>query len=221
MIREDSQAGRFITFEGIDGCGKTTVIRFVEQHLRQRQIPVLVTREPGGTTVGNEIRQVLLKVSDRAVTPKTELLLYAADRAQHVYERILPALREGRVVLCDRYTDATRAYQGYGRGFDLAWIESLMEFATGGLKPDLTILLDVDVAVARQRLQGRRERVGSASHDRLDAEDIQFHERVRQAYLELARQEPDRIKVVSAAGTPQQSCQAALEWVLRLLGLQQ
>jgi dTMP kinase len=217
IAMESSQPGRFITFEGIDGCGKTTVVRFIEQQLRQRQIPVLVTREPGGTTVGNEIRQVLLKISDRVVIPKTELLLYAADRAQHVYERILPALREGRIVLCDRYTDATRAYQGHGRGFDLTWIESLMEFATGGLKPDLTIVLDLDVALARQRLQGRRERTGSTSHDRLDAEAIDFHERVRQAYLEFVQHEPDRMKIVSAAGTPEESCQAALEWVLNLL----
>ncbi|MBI3951451.1 MAG: dTMP kinase [Acidobacteria bacterium] len=212
-----AQPGYFITFEGIDGCGKTTVVRFVEQQLRQRQIPVLVTREPGGTTIGNEIRQVLLKIGDRIMTPKTELLLYAADRAQHVQERILPALREGRVVLCDRYTDATRAYQGAGRGFDPAWIETLMAFATDGLKPDLTIVLDLDVAQAQQRLRERRERAGRPIHDRLDAEALEFHQRVRQAYLELARREPERIKVVSAAGTVEETCQAALEFVLDLL----
>lgn len=212
-----AQPGYFITFEGIDGCGKTTVMRFVEQYLRQRQIPVLVTREPGGTMIGHEIRQVLLKVSHRLMVPQTELLLYAADRAQHVYERILPALQEGRVVLCDRYTDATRAYQGYGRGLDLSWIEVLMEFATGGLKPDLTILLDLDVAQAQQRLRDRLERSARSEHDRLDAEALEFHQRVRQAYLELARREPERIKVVSAAGTVEETCQAAVEFVMGLL----
>jgi len=212
-----AQPGYFITFEGIDGCGKTTIVRFVEQHLRQCQIPVLVTREPGGTTIGNEIRQILLKVSDRVVNPKTELLLYAADRAQHVHERILPVLREGRVVLCDRYTDATRAYQGVGRGFDPAWIEALMEFATGGLKPDLTILLDLEVAQAQQRLRESNERGVRSGHDRLDAETLEFHERVRQAYLELARREPDRVRVISAAGTAEETCRAALEVVEALL----
>jgi dTMP kinase len=212
-----AQPGYFITFEGIDGCGKTTIVRFVEQHLRQCQIPVLVTREPGGTMIGNEIRQVLLKVSHRLMMPKTELLLYAADRAQHVYERILPALGEGRVVLCDRYTDATRAYQGYGRGLELSWIEMLMEFATGGLKPDLTIVLDLEVAQAQQRLRERVERATRSGHDRLDAEALEFHERVRQAYLELARREPERIKVVSAAGTVEETCRAAVEVVEALL----
>jgi len=215
-----AQPGHFITFEGIDGCGKTTVVRFVEQQLRQRQIPVLVTREPGGTIIGNEIRQVLLKVSDRIVTPKTELLLYAADRAQHVHERILPALGEGRVVLCDRYADATRAYQGYGRGFELTWIEALMEFATDGLKPDLTIVLDLDVALAQQRLRERNQRAGRSAHDRLDAEALEFHERVRQGYLELARGEPERIKVISAAGTVEETCEAALELVMGLLRME-
>ncbi len=212
-----TQPGRFITFEGIDGCGKTTVVRFIEQQLRQRQVPVLVTREPGGTVIGNEIRQVLLKVGERVMMPQAELLLYAADRAQHVHERILPALRDGRVVLCDRYTDATRAYQGFGRGFDLNWIEVLMEFATSGLKPDLTILLDLEVELARNRLQQRTERVGRTSHDRLDAEAIEFHERVRQAYLELAQREPDRIKTVSAGGTVEESCSDALELVLPIV----
>lgn len=215
-----TQPGCFITFEGIDGCGKTTVVRFVEHRLRQRDVPVLVTREPGGTTIGHEIRQVLLKIDHRMMTPKTELLLYAADRAQHVYERILPALREGRVVLCDRYTDATMAYQGYGRGFDLTWIEMLMEFATGELKPDLTIVLDLDVAQAQQRLQERNQRASRSGHDRLDAEALEFHERVRQGYLELARCEPERIKVISAAGTVEETCQAALKLVLGLLKIE-
>jgi dTMP kinase len=215
-----TQPGYFLTFEGIDGCGKTTVVRFVEQQLRQRQIPVLVTREPGGTTVGNEIRQILLKVSNRLMTPKAELLLYAADRAQHVQERIVPALREGRVVLCDRYADATRAYQGYGRGFSLAWIEMLMEFATDGLTPDLTIVLDLEVIQAQQRLRERNERATKSGPDRLDAEVQEFHERVRQGYLELARRAPERIKVISAVGTVEQTCQAALELVVNLLSLQ-
>jgi dTMP kinase len=134
-----------------------------------------------------------------------------------VHERILPALREGRVVLCDRYTDATRAYQGSGRGFEMVWIEALMEFATDGLKPDLTIVLDLDVSQARQRLRDRNERATRSGQDRLDAETIEFHERVRRAYLELARREPERIKVVSAAGTIEESCQAALALVLDLL----
>jgi dTMP kinase len=211
-----TKRGVFITLEGIDGSGKSTVLRFVEPHLRERQIPLLVTREPGGTEIGREIRHVLLSTSHRAMTAATELLLYAADRAQHVQELILPALDEERVVLCDRFTDATIAYQGYGRGFDLTWIEALMQFATSGLKPDLTVLLDLEVAQAQERLFQRHQRA-STTQDRLDTEELAFHERVRQGYLELARREPERIKIVSAAGTVQDTRQQALETVLELL----
>lgn len=217
MVPVATQAGCFITFEGLDGSGKTTVLNFIEQRLHQRRIPILVTREPGGTRIGDEIRQILLKTSHRGMVAKTELLLYAADRAQHVQERILPALRQGRVVLCDRYIDATLAYQGYGRGFDLDWIERLMEFATDGLKPDLTIVLDLDVAEAQARLRRRNAGISGTGHDRLDAETVEFHERVRRGYLALAQREPQRIKVISAAGTVEETCQAALELVETLL----
>jgi dTMP kinase len=211
-----TKRGYFITFEGIDGSGKTTALRFVEQHLREQQIPLLVTREPGGTAIGREIRGVLLTTSHRAMTPATELLLYAADRAQHIQELILPALNEGKVVLCGRFTDATLAYQGYGRGFDLTWIETLMQFATGGLKPDLTVLLDLEVAQAQERLHQRNQH-RLVAQDRLEAEELEFHERVRQGYLELARREPQRIKIISAAGTIEETRQRAVEVVLDLV----
>lgn len=197
--------GKLITFEGIDGCGKTTQLRMLERILTSRSIPFVSTREPGGTELGKMIRAALLNVSPHSVDPLAELLLYAADRAQHVREFISPQLANGTMVLSDRFYDATTAYQGYGRGFDLSLIQQLNDLATGGLKPDVTLLFDIDVATGMERIHRRSgEDKGNGSEaeaDRLDREPSEFHERVRQAYLELARQEPNRFRIIPASGS--------------------
>jgi len=197
--------GKFITFEGIDGCGKTTQLRMLERYLTSRGIPFISTREPGGTELGNTIRAALLNVAHRGVEPLAELLLYAADRAQHVREVILPALEAGRCVLSDRFYDATTAYQGYGRGFDLKLIAELNELATYGLKPDLTLVFDLEVMTGLKRVQRRSDFAAGPGDeeqpDRLDREPLEFHERVRRGYLEIARREPARIRIIPAANS--------------------
>lgn len=198
--------GRFITLEGIDGCGKTTIMTFVEEYLSRLQLPFVSTREPGGTKIGQSIRKIILETANRQMTALTELLLYAADRAQHVQEKIRPALAEGQIVISDRYADATLAYQGYGRGNDLRIVTQLIEIATGGLRPDLTILLDLDVETAQQRLRARRATTSTEqAFDRLDQEALEFHHRVRQAYHEMARREPDRFRMIDASGSPEET----------------
>jgi dTMP kinase len=197
--------GKLITFEGIDGCGKTTQLRMLERILTTHSIPFVSTREPGGTELGKMIRAALLNVSPHSVDPLAELLLYAADRAQHVREFIAPHLAKGTLVLSDRFYDATTAYQGYGRGFDLTLIKQLNDLATGGLKPDVTLFFDIDVTTALERIHRRGgETAGDASEaeaDRLDREPQEFHERVRQGYLELVKQEPNRFRIISASGS--------------------
>ncbi len=197
--------GKLITFEGIDGCGKTTQLRMLERTLTARNIPFVSTREPGGTELGQTIRAALLNLSRQKVEPLAELLLYAADRAQHVRSFIQPHLEAGKLVLSDRYYDATTAYQGYARGFDLALIHQLNELATGSLKPDLTLLFDLDVKAAVARIHRRSgdatEENTEAEADRLDQEPLEFHEKVRQGYLTLAAQEPDRFRIIPAAGS--------------------
>jgi dTMP kinase len=197
--------GKLITFEGIDGCGKTTQLRMLERILTSRSIPFVSTREPGGTDLGKMIRAALLNVSPHSVDPLAELLLYAADRAQHVREFIAPNLVKGILVLSDRFYDATTAYQGYGRGFDLALIKQLNHLATGGLEPDLTMLFDIEVATGLERIHRRSGEVAGdteeAQADRLDCEPQEFHERVRQGYLELAKQEPKRFRIIPASGS--------------------
>ncbi len=193
--------GRLITFEGIDGCGKTTMVARAEEFFRRRAVELVVTREPGGTPLGRAIRRLLLASPAERMEPLVELLLYAADRAQHVREVILPALNEGKIVLSDRYMDATVAYQGYGRGNDLSFVRHLMEIVTAGVRPDLTLLLDLDVETAQKRLRGRPPTKPEGSSNRLDRETSEFHERVRQGYLEIARSEPDRVVVIDARGS--------------------
>ena len=184
-------AGTFITFEGIDGSGKSTQLRMLANFLRQKGCDVLLTREPGGTPVGNRLRAALLDAQEE-VDPLTELLVFAADRAQHVRRVLRPALESGRVVFSDRYADATRAYQGAGRGFSPELISEIIELATEGLKPDLTVLFDLSVDDSTTRTRRRSNQQG----DRLDAEDAEFHNRVRDAYLRLARVEPERVKII-------------------------
>ena len=193
MLTEKRVAGTFITFEGIDGSGKSTQLRLLTNFLRQKGCDVLTTREPGGTPVGNRLRAALLDAQEE-VDPLTELLVFAADRAQHVRRVLRPALEAGRVVFSDRYADATAAYQGAGRGFPPELISEIIALATEGLKPDLTLLFDLPVGDSTTRTQRRVN--GKQQGDRLDAENAEFHTRVREAYLRLARAEPDRVKIV-------------------------
>jgi dTMP kinase len=186
-------AGTFITFEGIDGSGKSTQLRMLANCLKQRGCDILLTREPGGTPVGIRLRAALLDAQEE-VDPLTELLVFAADRAQHVRRVLRPALESGQIVFSDRYADATAAYQGAGRGFKPELITEIIELATGGLKPDLTLLFDlsVDNSITRTRRRINAQQPG----DRLDGETAEFHARVRDAYLSIARSEPERVKIV-------------------------
>ncbi len=185
----------FITFEGIDGCGKTTQFRMLSQWLRDQGKDVVETVEPGGTAIGQQIRRILLDPASADIQPRAELLLYFASRAQNVAEVIRPALDAGRTVLCDRFTDSTLVYQGCGRGLDIEVVRDLDRIACRGLKPDVTILIDIDLETSLMRARRRNERVGQ-SESRIDEESAAFHERVRQGYLALARAEPDRIRVI-------------------------
>ncbi len=187
--------GRFITFEGMDGCGKTTQFRLLAQRLRERGTDVTETVEPGGTAIGQQIRRILLDPASAEIQPRTELLLYFASRAQNVEQVIRPALERGSIVLCDRFTDSTLVYQGCGRGLDTGIVRDLDRIACRGLKPDTTILIDIDLETSLQRARRRNERTGPAE-SRIDEEGSAFHERVRRGYLALAEAEPDRIVVI-------------------------
>lgn len=178
----------FITFEGPDGCGKTTQITLLETYLSQQGYRIVRTREPGGTGIGEQIRDILHNPENDEMTPRAEMLLYAASRAQLIGELVRPALARGDVVLADRYYDSTYAYQGYGRGLDLGLLRQITEFATGGLRPDLTLYLDIDPETGLRRRQADH----SAEWNRLDAATLQFHERVRDGYRQLIEAEPAR-----------------------------
>ena len=193
-----TMTGYFITFEGIEGCGKSTQCQAVAAALRRAGISITVSREPGGTHIGERIRALLLDVNSRQLYAETELLLYAADRAQHVRQVLRPALEAGSVVLCDRFADSTFAYQGYGRGLDMELIRRLNTEASGALTPNLTILLDVPVEIGLGRITERGRQPGGG-RDRLEQEHHAFHERVRQGYLALASAEPDRMVVIDAS----------------------
>jgi dTMP kinase len=183
----------FITFEGPEGSGKTSQIGLLADYLRAKGFTVITTREPGGTPIGDQIRACLHDVANTAMAAETELLLYAASRAQLVQEVIRPSLGAGHIVLCDRFADSTTAYQGYGRGLDLAQLALLTAIATGGLQPDLTFLLDIDVERGLARRAANAEEM-----NRLDLETAVFHRRVRAGYHQLAAQEPARWRVVDA-----------------------
>jgi dTMP kinase len=191
---------RFITFEGGDGSGKTTQLKALENYLSARGRRCLSTREPGGTSLGQLIRQVLLEVGTQSITSPTELFLYLADRAQHMHEVVIPALQQGKIVLCDRHTDSTLAYQGYGRGIDLGLLRRLNDIASQGIKPDLTLLFDCPVEIGLSRTVHRQPQTASGrNEDRFERERSEFHERVRAGFLELARAEPDRFRIIDAA----------------------
>jgi len=183
----------FITFEGPEGSGKSSQLPALADFLETLGYKVVRTREPGGTKIGDQIREVLVRMENAELHPRTEILLFLAARAQLVEELIIPSLEEGKVVLCDRYGDSTLAYQGYGHGLDLDRLRSMLQFATAGLKPDLTILLDVDVLTGLKRKKAKDE------WNRLDAFELSFHERVRNGYHELAAEEPERWRIVDAS----------------------
>jgi len=188
----------FITFEGPDGSGKTTQVKRLVEHLLDRGCNVLAVREPGGTAISEQIRDVLHSLNNREMQPRTEILLYCAARAQLVGQIIHPYLQSGGVVICDRYADSTLAYQGYGRGLDLPTLRMILDFATGGLKPDITFYLDLDVEAGL-----RRKRVGGNEWNRMDDLAVEFHRRVRAGYQEMVEQESARWIVIDAAREPE------------------
>ena len=188
--------GRFITFEGMDGCGKTTQLRLLADKLREQGREVVETVEPGGTEIGRQIRRILLDPANSEIHARTELLLYFASRAQNVAQVIRPALEAGKIVLCDRFTDSTLVYQGCGRGLDPAIVLELDRVACEGLRPDATLLIDVDAGTSLARAKRRNQRTGAAHESRIDEEGAAFHERVRRGYLALAAQEPERFLVI-------------------------
>ena len=195
--------GRFITFEGIDGSGKTTQMRLLVQRLQAQGREVLEAVEPGGTSVGRQIRHILLDAANQDLRPTTELLLYFASRAQNVEQCILPALAAGQIVVCDRFTDSTLAYQGYARGLGAETVLALDRIACRGLAPDLTLLIDLDLDTALARAH-RRNAGGVTDETRMDDQSREFHQKVRDAYLALAKQHAGRFRVIDGRGTPEE-----------------
>lgn len=208
--------GIFITLEGLDGCGKSTQLELLAGYLRGQGRAVTTTLEPGGTWVGRQIRELLLHSAPEPLTPLTELALMFAARAQHIDGVILPALRRGEIVLCDRFTDSSYAYQGYGRGVPLDAIRQLERVLCQGLRPDLTLLLDMDATLSRERT-GARNRKASEPHSRFEQEGLGFFERVRRGYLEIAVQEPLRVRRLDAGGSIQQLHEEICQLVDRFL----
>lgn len=187
--------GFFISLEGIEGTGKSTQTRLLTEYLQQAGRTVVRTAEPGGTPISLKIRELLLSLDSKEMDPVTELLLYNASRVQHIREVIGPALARGEIVISDRFSDSTLAYQGYGRGIDRKMIDALDAIATKGMRPDLTILLDIDVETGLKRNREINKR------DRLELEDVDFHENVRKGFLEIAAKDPNRIRVIACDGS--------------------
>ena len=192
--------GLFVSFEGIEGCGKTTQIAALSGLLTERAVPHTITREPGGTAVGDGIRKIVLNSATIHLTTPAELLLFYASRSQNIQEKIRPALERGETVICDRYFDASMAYQGYGRGVPLDFIERLTELVCANYRPDLTVLLDIDAKTGLGRARARNN-LQVEDEGRFEAEDLEFYGRVREGYLELARKDPKRIRVIRADRT--------------------
>jgi dTMP kinase len=219
------QRGRFVTFEGLDGCGKSTQLAKLAAVLRAQGLPVVVTREPGGTPTGEKIRQLLLDTKTSSLAPFAEMALMFAARAQHIAEVIQPALAEGQIVLCDRFTDSTEAYQGGGRKLGSEAVLTLHRILCGGLQPEITILMDSDVAAsvdrARRRNRSHSSKNGKAKTDenRFEQESRAFFGRVRNAYLAIAKRDPQRVVLVNARGTPEETHRRILEIVRRSLKL--
>lgn len=191
--------GKFITIEGGEGAGKSTLIARLASTFKEQGHDVLATRAPGGTALGQEIRRLLLERRDLPIAHRAELLLFLADRAEHVEHLIRPALEEGKIVLCDRFEDSTVAYQGHARGFGEEKVRALCSFAADGLKPDATIYLDIDPEIGFQRM-----RAASMEKDRMESETLDFHRRIREAFRHFAQKEPHRIHVIDASLTPEE-----------------
>ena len=200
--------GLFVTFEGTDGCGKTTQIELLKTYLENKGFEVILTREPGAKGLGTKLREILLNY-DGEVSSNCESFLFLADRAQHVDTLIKPAIENGKIVLCDRHTDSTVAYQGYGRGLDLEQINMLNNIATSGLKPNITFVFDIDIETAQ-------ERVGK-SKDRMESAGLEFFKRVRQGYLEIAKSEPERVKVLDATQKVEQISEQVINYINNLI----
>jgi dTMP kinase len=217
--------GKFVTFEGLDGSGKSTQVEKLARSLRALGFSVTITREPGGTATGEKIRDVLLHSATSGLSPLTEMALMFASRAQHIHEIILPALAEGRIVLCDRFTDSTEAYQGAGRKLGTKPVLQLHEILCGNLQPDLTVLLDNEVAFTVERARrrnrkhkgGRSEKGSGRDENRFEQESRAFFGRVRHAYLAIAAREPQRVHVVNARGTPNETHAVIMEVVRKKL----
>jgi dTMP kinase len=206
----------FITFEGVEGSGKTTQIRRLQRYLARKGISSKITREPGGSFIGEKIRKILLHPDHDEMTPWSELLLYEAARAQHIDQVVKPFLRKGTTVLCDRFSDATLAYQGYGRRLDARWIRKLNRLASRGVKPDLTFLLDCPSKLGLKRAL---ERSRTSKGDRFEREEAQFHQRVRTGYLTIAKKEPKRVKVIDTREGEEKVFQKIRKIVDRLIGV--
>jgi len=194
------EMGRFISFEGIEGCGKTTQIKLAGEYLKQSHIRIIITEEPGGTPIGRRIREILLnKGSGEEICKETEMLLFSAARAQHVRNVIIPALKDGTLVLCDRFYDATIAYQGFGRGLDINFIRYLNDFSASDLKPGLTLLFDLPVEVGLKRAMHRISHMKEGSvEDRFERENLEFHRKVREGYLSIAGQDKERFRIIDS-----------------------
>lgn len=223
-MSSSSHRGRFITFEGLDGTGKSTQIEKLARALRARGVSVVVTREPGGTATGEKIRHVILDSATTGLSPLAEMALMFASRAQHIREVIEPALGQGKIVLCDRFTDSTEAYQGAGRKLGSEAVLELHRILCGGLQPDLTLLMDSDVAASVERARRRNQKSAKQGHarkdeNRFEQESRAFFARVRHGYLAIVRREPERVALINARGTPAQTHARILEVVSAKLRL--
>ncbi|MFV2082173.1 MAG: dTMP kinase [bacterium] len=203
--------GILVTFEGIEGSGKSTLITLVSDAFKQIGVEQFVTREPGGTDLGKSLRKVLLDPQGVDITPLAELFLYAADRAQHINEVLLPAIKAGKAVLCDRFSDATEAYQGYGRSIPLKIVKAVIDQAREGLIPDLTVLLDLPPAKSLVRVRKRNIRNSSTDETRFDDEELAFHERVREGYLAISGREPERFLILDGMASPDDLARKVME----------
>lgn len=205
--------GRFVSFEGIEGCGKTTQIALLSDVLNKRNIPHSVTREPGGTAVGEGIRKILLHSETIHLTAAAELLLFYASRSQNILEKIEPSLEKGEVVICDRFYHASMAYQGYGRGIPIEFIEKLTDLVCGSHRPEITVLLDIEPEIGLARARARNSK-RNEDEGRFEMEEVSFYTRIRNGYLELAAREPQRIHVIAA----NRSIESVHQDILKVLG---
>ncbi|AQQ51699.1 dTMP kinase [Planococcus lenghuensis] len=208
-----SKSGLFITFEGPEGAGKTTAIEWVQEALKREGMPVIVTREPGGIAIAERIREVILDPVSTEMDGRTEALLYAAARRQHLIEKVMPALQEGRIVLCDRFIDSSLAYQGHARGIGIQQILAINEFAIEGMMPDLTLLFDLPPEIGLARIAENKER----EQNRLDKEKLPFHQLVRNGYQQVAAMYPERIKTIDASQTASSVAETALQLIKKQL----